>query len=148
MEKIKQENGITVLNLVSIIAVILLFTGAGFMTKQTTEVLDLTEVSLEKYSVSVITEEIELAMGELQIDYYYDRYVNNNLEIEATFQEYIAQKLQNEGIKTSKGKVIGADETKVFYEDKNANKIAEGTFDEDTGEIVITTLVENDIAIQ
>jgi len=140
MSRIKQENGVTLIGIVVTVIVVLILVGSN-VTKESSEVLEMTEGVLNDYNVSVILEEVELAMGELQMEYYYDKYINDNFGIPDTFGEYVSQKLHNEGIVTAKGKVISSDFDTVFYEDKNENKIAKGTFNNETGEIIITSLV-------
>ena len=137
-DQIRKQNGITLVALVVTIIVLLILAGVSLnLVAGSNGIMNRATKAVEKHNIAAIGEEVELAMVELQAEYYEERYVNNNMGIANTFGTYAGEKLQNEGIKTKGGKLTSTDLSTVVYEDKQGNKIATGTFDKETGSISI-----------
>lgn len=93
--------------------------------------------AFDKYNITAIGEEVELAMAELQLEYLAEKYGNTSTIMSDTFGAYVAEKLQSEGIETKSGKITSTDGTTVVYEDMNGNKLATGVLDSKTGSVSI-----------
>lgn len=143
MKKLKgvaknDATGITLIALVVTIIVLLILAGVSLnLIAGSNGIMNRATKAVEKHNIAAIGEEVELAMVELQAEYYEEKYVNNNMGIANNFGSYAGEKLQNEGIKTKGGKLTSTDLSTVVYEDKQGNKIATGTFDKETGSISI-----------
>lgn len=134
-DKVKEkEKGITLIAFVVTMVVLLILIGIGL---ENSGVMEIATRIVGEYRIGVITEEIELAMAGLQIDYYQAAYVEEETSVPNTFGAYVAQKLQNEGIKTAEGKLVSTDGVTVIYQDIEGNNIVTGTLDAIIGSVSI-----------
>ncbi len=83
-----------------------------------------------------IVEEVQLAMAELQMQYYEEYYVDK--KITQTQVDYLAEKL-TQGSKTDNG-TIKLEGTEITYTGSNGT-ITKGTFDEMTGKITMEGII-------
>lgn len=134
MEKKREEKGITLISFVVTMVVLLILVGIGF---ENTDVMEIATRIVGEYQIGMITEEVELAMAGVQIDYYQAAYVEEEISISNTFGAYVAQKLQKEGIKTAQGKLVSTDGVTVIYQDIEGNNIATGILDANIGSVNI-----------
>ena len=128
----KQDNfGITLVALVVTIIVLLILAGVSLsLVAGQNGILRRATDAIDKYNIETAKEEIQLAMAELQTQYYEDRYFSD--ETSSTYQDYAQEKL-TEGIKTSSGAMIKLSGQKVSYTLENNNKtLITGTFNSET----------------
>lgn len=134
MKKKREEKGITLISFVVTMVVLLILVGIGL---ENSDVMGIATRIVGEYQIGMITEEVELAIAGLQIDYYQAAYVEEEAGVPNTFGAYVAQKLQNEGIKTAEGKLVSTDGVTVIYQDIEGNDIATGTLDAGIGNVNI-----------
>ncbi len=137
MESLKKKNAITLIALVVTIIVLLILAGVTLsfvagengILKRATDAVDINEKAS-------IVEEVQLAMTELQMQYYEEYYVDK--KITQTQVEYLAEKL-TQGSKTDNG-TIKLEGTEITYTGSNGT-ITKGTFDEMTGKITMEGII-------
>ena len=129
------QNGITLVALVVTIIVLLILAGVSLslimgnqgILRQATDVVD-------NYDEARIKEDVELAVAEVETEWYKEYYVEQITTKNKT--DYIKENLEK-GILTSSGAIIKLEDEKINYKDSEGNILAEGTFDESTGSIAI-----------
>lgn len=130
----EKEKGFTLIASVVTMVVLLILVGIAL---QNSGVMEIAARIVGEYQIGMISEEVELAMVGLQIDYYQAAYVEEEAGIPNTFGTYVAQKLQKEGIETAEGKLVSTDGVTVIYQDIEGNNIATGILDADIGSVSI-----------
>lgn len=134
MKEREKEKGITLIASVVTIIILVILVGIAL---ENSGVMEIATRIVGEYQIGVITEEVELAIAGLQIDYYQAAYVEEEASIPNTFGAYVAQKLQKEGIETAEGKLVSTDGVTVIYQDIEGNNIATGTLDAVIGNVRI-----------
>ena len=127
-EILKSQHGITLIALVITIIVLLILAGVSLnlvMGKQ--GILQQATGAVSKNDEAKLKEEVELALAELQTQYYRERYADQTTE--KTYGEYVNDKLAS-GVKTSSGKTVKLDNGMITCDDEIF-----GIFDSTTGEI-------------
>ena len=135
MNFIKNSKGITLIALVITIIVLLILAGVSFnLVMGNQGILQQATKAVAKNDEAKIKEEVELAMAELQTQYYKEKYVDKSTDQE--YGAYVEEKLTT-GIPTSSGATVKLESGKVNYKDAKGNKLAEGTYDASTGSVTI-----------
>ena len=136
----KNSKGITLIALVVTIIVLLILAGVTLsLVAGSDGILGKATNAVDKNNEAQIAEEVELAMAELQKEYYMEKYVNKTGDATSkTYGEYAKAELEKtNGVKTSKGKLTLSEGT-VAYTPNDANgKTLTGTFNATTGVVKI-----------
>ena len=132
----KNSKGITLIALVITIIVLLILAGVSLnLVAGGDGILGRATTAVDKTNEVKIAEEVELAMAELKVQYYEDKYVNEGTEVKE-YAEYATAKL-TAGIKTSNG-ILKLEDGKVnYYEGTNTTPNATGTFNSEIGSVTI-----------
>ena len=137
MKKLKQSKGITLIALVVTIIVLLILAGVSLnLISGSDGILGRATNAVDQTRNASIKEEAELAMAQLQADYYEGKYVTGNITDE--YNVYAKNQLESaSGVKTTSGKLTLSGTTVSYVPDGESTATATGTFNTITGEVSI-----------
>lgn len=130
----KNSRGITLIALVITIIVLLILAGVSLsLVAGSNGIIGKASSAVDKTNHAQIAEEVELAMAELQTQYYEEKYVDKTTS--ATYADYAETKL-TAGVDTTNGKITLSGTTVTYTPNAKGNAVT-GTFNGETGEVKI-----------
>ena len=131
-------SGITLIALVITIIVLLILAGVSLsLVAGGNGILGRATNAVAKHNDASIAEEVELAMAELQTQYYDERYVQGTTS--ESWAGYAKTKLESEsGVSTSNGTITLSGTTVSYIPTGENTATAIGSFDTSTGEVAMT----------
>lgn len=130
-------SGITLIALIVTIIVLLILAGVSLnLVSGSDGILGRATNAVNKNNEAKVAEEVELAMAELQMEYYQARYVDGTTS--GSFADYAKAKLEStNGVATTNG-TLKLSGTTVSYTPKGESTVlATGSFDSTTGGVTI-----------
>ena len=137
MKKLKQSKGITLIALVVTIIVLLILAGVSLnLVSGSDGILGRATNAVNKTNEAKVAEEVELAMAQLQMEYYQARYAEGSTS--DSYAKYAKEQLESaSGVKTTSGKLTLSGTTVSYVPDGESTATATGTFNTTTGEVSI-----------
>ena len=128
-------SGITLVALVVTIIVLLILAGVSLnLVSGSNGILGRATNAVDKNRLAGIKEDVELAMAQMQSEYYEAKYVDRTTS--GTFAEYATEQMGGTGYTTSNGAKLTISGTTVTYTGSNGDTTS-GTFNSSTGAVAI-----------